>query len=43
MKQRIQPLWNFCELHPFGLEDLTNQLVAVDVLSLVRILEEIIN
>lgn len=39
MQQRVQPLRDLCELHPFRLEYLLQESIAVDKLPLVGVLE----
>jgi hypothetical protein len=39
VKKGVEPLRDFSELHPLGLEDLGQQVVTVDELALVRILK----
>jgi hypothetical protein len=39
VKEGVEPLRNFGKLHPLGLEDLSQQVVAVDELTLMRILK----
>ena len=39
VKEWVEPLRNFGKLHPLGLEDLSQQVVAVDELALMRILK----
>lgn len=39
MQERVEPLRDFGELHPLRLEDLAQQVVAVDELALVRVLK----
>ena len=39
MKKRVEPLRDLGKLHPLALEDLPEEGVAVDILSLVRVLE----
>lgn len=41
MQKRVEPLRDFCEFHPLRLEDLAEQVVAVDELTFVRILKPI--
>ena len=36
MQKRVEPLRDFCEFHPLRLEDLAEQVVAVDELTFLK-------